>query len=232
MATDELSGGAALLDAQFGLLMTEIAGIRNEVMLNSTQTTELVERCVRRGQKYNFRSKGNEKQHDFNEGIAACCEEAQGFMKKLERACEGKEKGMVERAAAAAEKGLRMIAHRQKITKIANRSEHGWATVAEYEDDDLAENSEDERRLEKAERAAERKLKRKMRTPYEKVGGRPLSVPAGGRVASANTWGRVVGPCFSCGEMGHLRKACRKFGITVPSPSTGILLSACMGMRM
>ena len=73
MATDEPSGGAALLDAQFGLLMTEIAGIRNEVMLNSTQTTELVERCVRRGQKCNFRSKGNEKQHDFNEGIAACC---------------------------------------------------------------------------------------------------------------------------------------------------------------
>lgn len=50
-----------------------------------------------------------------------------------------------------------------------DRSEHGWATVAEYEDDDLVENSEDERRLEKAERAAERKLKRKMRTLYEKV---------------------------------------------------------------
>ena len=83
-------------------------------------------------------------------------------MKKLERACEGKEKGMVERAAAGAEKGLRMIAHRQKIIKIADRSEHGWATVAEYKDDDLAENSEDERRLEKAERVAERKLKRKM----------------------------------------------------------------------
>ena len=34
-------------------------------------------------------------------------------------------------------------------------------------------------------RSAERKLKRKMRTPYGKVGGRPFSVPAGGRVASA-----------------------------------------------
>lgn len=91
---------------------------------------------------------------------------------------EGNEKGMVKRVAAATEKVFKMITHHQKIIKIADCSEHGWATVAEYEDEDLAENREDERRLEKAERAAERKMKRKMRMPSEKVGaGRQLLSP-------------------------------------------------------
>ena len=31
--------------------------------------------------------------------------------------------------------------------------------------------------------------------------------------------------------MGHFRKACRKLGITVPSPSAGILLSGYAGVR-
>ena len=34
---------------------------------------------------------------------------------------------------------------------IADRSEHGWATVAEYEEDELADNFDDEKRLFRAE---------------------------------------------------------------------------------
>lgn len=40
---------------------------------------------------------------------------------------------------------------------MANRSELGWAVVAEYETDSLAVDSDDEKRLERAERTAERK---------------------------------------------------------------------------
>ena len=35
---------------------------------------------------------------------------------------------------------------RQKKIRIADRSENGWATVKEYEEDELAENSDDEKR--------------------------------------------------------------------------------------
>ena len=46
-----------------------------------------------------------------------------------------------------------------KLIKLANRSEFGWKTAIEYEQDDLASDSEDEKRTQKSKRAAERKLK-------------------------------------------------------------------------
>ena len=42
---------------------------------------------------------------------------------------------------------------------IADRSEYGWATVEEYLDDELADNSDDEKRMYKAELRAGRKHK-------------------------------------------------------------------------
>ena len=50
---------------------------------------------------------------------------------------------------------------------MADRSELGWAGVAEYQVDELAENPDDKHRLENAEKAAERKMlarKRKLDT--------------------------------------------------------------------
>ena len=54
----------------------------------------------------------------------------------------------------ALKKGRQFISDRQKLVKIADRSEHGWGVVQEYTADDLAEVSGDEKRLEKAERVA------------------------------------------------------------------------------
>ena len=39
---------------------------------------------------------------------------------------------------------------------IADRSEYEWATVAEYEEDELADNSDDENRLFRAEVSLEK----------------------------------------------------------------------------
>ena len=47
-----------------------------------------------------------------------------------------------------------LISRRQKLIKFADRSEAGWAVVDEYVDDDLADDSEDEKRMEWAERMA------------------------------------------------------------------------------
>ena len=48
---------------------------------------------------------------------------------------------------------------RQKAIRIADRSEYGWATVEEYEEDELAANSNDEKRLFRAEMRAGRRCK-------------------------------------------------------------------------
>ena len=51
----------------------------------------------------------------------------------------------MERAREALKEGEDLIAARQKAIRIADRSEYGWATVEEYEEDELAANSDDEK---------------------------------------------------------------------------------------
>ena len=55
--------------------------------------------------------------------------------------------------------GDKLITARQKLIRIADTSEYGWNTVAEYEEDKLADSSDDEKRLYRAELWAGRKMK-------------------------------------------------------------------------
>ena len=58
-----------------------------------------------------------------------------------------------------ADEAKALIHRRQKLIKIADRNKDGWRVVEEYESDDLASNSEDEKRLRKAIKSAGRKRK-------------------------------------------------------------------------
>ena len=76
----------------------------------------------------------------------------------MARAEQGGGKTAFDRAKEALREGTDLISRRQKVIKFADLSEAGWAVVDEYVDDDLADESEDEKRMEWAERMAERKL--------------------------------------------------------------------------
>ena len=52
---------------------------------------------------------------------------------------------------------------RIKVIKMADKSDFGWSTVNEYLSDELASNSDDEKRMYRAERRAERKTKERGR---------------------------------------------------------------------
>ena len=67
----------------------------------------------------------------------------------------------VEKARTLLQEGQKIIDTCQKLNKIADRSEHGWATVKEYKEDELAENSDDKKRLFRAEPRAGRKTRQK-----------------------------------------------------------------------
>ena len=56
------------------------------------------------------------------------------------------------------EEGKLLIKKRQKLIKIADKNKDGWL-VQEYESDDLASDSEDEKKIRKAKAAAEKKRK-------------------------------------------------------------------------
>ena len=65
----------------------------------------------------------------------------------------------IEKAKEALREGEKLLKDRQKLIRIADRSEYGWATVSEYEEDELADGSDDEKRLYRAELRAGKKVK-------------------------------------------------------------------------
>ena len=67
-----------------------------------------------------------------------------------------------EKAKQELEEGTQLIAKRQKVIKLADKSEFGWETVNEYLADDLASDDEDATRIKKAERSAARKVKERL----------------------------------------------------------------------
>ena len=92
--------------------------------------------------------------------------------------------------------------------------------------DELADDSDDEKRLFRAENRAGRKLKAsktkgkrtKGRFPYADarnsfrpnvaLGQQPSSAAVDGGIGVQKTTLSVAGPCFQCGKMGHLRRSC------------------------
>ena len=102
---------------------------------------------------------------------------------------------------------------------MADRSEFGWATVEHYESHPLAADSDDEKRLEKAEKEAERAankrrrggsgaaagIKKKTGPSGVGTGSRPRESPQAAvppplmpQAPARPPRFTVLGPCFSC----------------------------------
>ena len=188
---------------------------------------------MRHDKLYDFKKKAHEEQARFNSQVEEALQEAQEALTALD------ETPALQRARDALEKGGRLLAERQKLIKIADRSINGWGVVQEYTADELADDSDDEKRLEKAEKAAERKAGLRKRKRSQPVSTRqpprpsrfppqygagyqylplplPLQQPPGPstsgvmRRPAPPTLPRAVGPCFACDEIGHLRSQCPK----------------------
>ena len=96
-----------------------------------------------------IKSKGNKKQFEHQQQVLDCLTEAQHSLASSK----------YEEAKRAIEEGINLTEKRIKVIKLADRSEFGWSTVSEYLSDDLASNSEDEKRIFRSERRAERRSK-------------------------------------------------------------------------
>ena len=60
-------------------------------------------------------------------------------------------------ANKTAKRTIKLIARRQKLIKLADKSETGWLAVDEYQSDELTEDSADEKRIRKAQDKAVRR---------------------------------------------------------------------------
>ena len=97
-----------------------------------------------------FQSKGNEQQFEHAESV----------LDKLESARDALNANALSKAKPAIEEGIALVTKRMKVIKIADKSQYSWATVQEYLSDELASDSEDEKRLFRSERRAEKKVKK------------------------------------------------------------------------
>ena len=122
----------------------------------------------------------------------------------------------LERAKVELDRGKDEIRVRQKHIRIADRSD--WGVVAEYEADELADDSDDEKRLFRARKERDSKRKRAAssgpaRKKRRSEGFARLDYDGGdggrgGRRAPAGPRTRAIGPCYSCSQWGHLARSC------------------------
>ena len=171
-----------------------------------------------------WKYEGNKQQYDFNcdvhEGIKQC-------MWAIENQKSDYAKEVLSEVA-------KKIHTRNKHIRIAETSEGGWETVKQYEQNPLASDSDDESRINRADSKAlkkkkvkQAKLKKKPAVLYGhsdalhqllegQAGTRPApyplpqrpTPPSIGSFRGYSGWGPQLGPCFACGQVGHIRRTC------------------------
>lgn len=159
---------------------------------------------------YKFNKKGNEEQFKINGKIG----------QKIKEAGVAVKENANEHALEKIEEGMAMLERRQKLIKLADSSELGWRTVSEYETNAIADNSDDEKKMWKAESRAQRKFKLTRRTTYRSRRMHPYIPEVQQTMANSSdntrtpraqqTISRRPGTCFQCGKPGHWRYECQE----------------------
>lgn len=197
----------------------KLEGLRRELSEKQEQACDKLSQKMKEKEKCQFKRKGNELQHTFNEGVKETIDEALPLLDNPETA---------ERAKQLLKKGSDMIRERQKLIKIADRSDQGWKTADEYEKDPVANDSDDEKRIRKAESAAEKKaIKERQKRQVRSRGFLGFRYPiwqreqwrpgAGAQPPYASSalqqpkllpYSRRREPCFRCGAESHWARDC------------------------
>ncbi|VDI52531.1 Hypothetical predicted protein [Mytilus galloprovincialis] len=108
-----------------------------------------------------LKGEGNQIQYSFNSDIVS-------ELQKLQKRTSAEDSVSTNLISGL----ILKINRRNKLIRIADKSPAGWSTVREYESDDLASDSEDEKRLRQAESRALKTIKEK------KTRGKPYSKPS------------------------------------------------------
>lgn len=224
---DAISESKSSLEARMGQLETDMKRSQDE-------SAERIVKKARRERPYEFNKKGHKQQHEFNEQVIDILDEASVLTESI----TGSSSGTASKIKEGIREGTKLMEERQKMIKMADRSEFGWSVVEAYKSDELAVDSDDEKRLAKAESAAEKKVVRLKKKNEEsraaairKKGPSSAQPPMpGGSLPLVNYLrgpgaprqpppipvNRPIGPCHNCGDFGHLKRSCQKQIIEYP----------------
>ena len=113
---------------------------------------------------------------------------AQHELSKIDTSSMNEEaKKTIEAVREELKEGQQEVAARQKRIRLGDRSEYGWATAEAYNDDELAEDPADEKKMADTEKeAAEVTKKRKAKGKGNYRGGEFRKRPFGDQVPTTN----------------------------------------------
>ena len=118
-----------------------------------TKTKEIEQKSKIDKEVVQLKYRGNQKQFELNAAIDSILESIESETQQSQPS--------KDRIRSLTQDARELLRKRQKLIKIADKSRDGWQVVAEYESDELASGSEDEKRLKKARETASRKRRQK-----------------------------------------------------------------------
>ena len=198
------TNNAKLLDSFQGLLEETASLIKRSNEESAESQMKEIKR-LKFNKPHKFKKKANEDQFKFNQKLS----------ETLDSAKSAAENSQLEKAKNDLEEGEKLISERQKHILLADKSDYGWAMVVEYKKHSLADDSDDEKRIFKAEsraRASVNALKKKKKVPASAESTPPNPPPSQARPILSLVPGfsprPKSGTCFACGKPGHWRASC------------------------
>jgi len=217
----------ASLDQRFRKLEEDFAKAQEDFTRAQEDATERAIKRAKRERPLEFKNKGHREQFSFNSEVADHVDAAARKLQKLTPAGE-KERKVIEEALEELKEGTDVIAERQKHIRIADQSPNHWRTVEAYkkalltgsEEEDAAEKLAEQDALQEKQRAsitAKPKMPLAV-TPFPPVPPQwPVPPPNGPPPPPLMSTRPMIGPCFQCGMMGHLKRHCpRRTGQQYP----------------
>lgn len=163
-----------------------------------------------------FKKKANEDQYRFNSKLS-------DVITEVKSSCSSQQ---LDKVKEYLDKGESLLAQRQKHILLADKSEFGWMIIQEYKKNDLADDSDDEKKIIRAEakarsQAKQNALKAKSRiAPVRWDFPKSLPIPNNSTTDSSSAMRPIPtldgqlrsqikpGSCFACNKPGHWRAQC------------------------
>ena len=199
---------------------------RSQVDSSDAQLREI--KKVKLEEPKRFKKKANEDQFKFNSKLQDTLDETKTAVQA----------NAMDKVKDSLQKGENLLKERQKHILLADKSEYGWSTVQEYKKSEIADDSDDEKKMYKAEARAKAHLKQSVTRSRTAASGFAARRDTAAQQSSLKQTGernsalrqiptvdlqgrnRVrPGNCFQRGKPGHWRAQCPTQFQSKPSSS-------------